>query len=94
MGSAPNHANHCGKDRLSSETIHNLRAPLTVIKAQSQMLERWVHRHTPADADVVLQRLEVIESMVARLVSDLDELREAPPAQDLPATSGDGTGEV
>lgn len=94
LGSEPNHSNHCGKDRLSSETIHNLRAPLTIIKAQAQLLERWVHRNAIADADVVLTRLEVIETMVARLVGELDELRGTPPSQQQADASENDAGET
>lgn len=61
---------------LSGETIHDLRAPLTVIKAQAQMLERWVKRNEIDEPERVLARLAVINTMIAKLVLQLDVLRQ------------------
>ena len=71
-------------DRLSATTIHDLRAALTVIKAQSQMLGRWVRRHEPTDADAALARVAVIEAMVAKLVLELDALKTTPTERTAP----------
>lgn len=78
-------------DRLSAVTIHNLRASLTVIKAQAQMVERWVRRNDVADADDILDRLQAIDGMVTRLVGDLNELRESPASTDSDAPGSDAS---
>lgn len=44
------------------------------------MLERWVYRIQIAEADAVQARLSVINAMVARLVLELDALRDGPPS--------------
>lgn len=93
LGSPQDHSSH-HDDRLSSETIHNLRLPLTVIKAQAQMLERWVSRNDVAGADGALRRLEVITSMVTRLVDELDELRDPPRDRPGPETSLNGDNRI
>ena len=81
---------HHHTDSLSAEAIHNLRAPLTVIKAQAQMLERWVRRNDIADANAVLARLLVIDGMVVRLADELDLLREPPPTDESGETADGG----
>jgi signal transduction histidine kinase len=73
---SPDHVN--APDAVTTHVIHDLHAPLTVIKAQAQMLERWVRRTEPSEADTHLVRLAVIDVMVARLVVALDALRERP----------------
>jgi signal transduction histidine kinase len=62
---------------LSDETMHALRTPLTIVRAQAQMLERWVRRTQPPEADTLLARLAVIDAMIVKLVLELDVLRES-----------------
>lgn len=79
MAPPPDHSGHTSHDALSAQTVHDLRAPLTVIKAQAGMLERWVRRNDIAGGEAALIRLSVIDAMVARLVLELDALREVDP---------------
>ncbi len=65
-------------DRLSASTLHDLRGPLTIIKGQAQLLERWVRRNDLPDADAVLFRLIIIERMVSDLAGNLDKVSQNP----------------
>lgn len=67
------------KQRLNDDTIHDLQTPLTVIKAQAQMIERWFRRNDIPDAEIVLARLSVIDAMVTRLVAEMDQRRASRP---------------
>ena len=81
-------ANRTRTHELSAATIYDLLAPLTVIKAQAQMVARWAQRNNVAEPDAVLARLAVIDTMVTRLVLELDGLREARPSQQDEAADG------
>lgn len=61
---------------LSERAIHDVLAPLTVIKGQTQMLRRWVRRSNLADGRVIVARLDRIEAMVAIIAADLDARRQ------------------
>lgn len=62
---------------LSERAVHDLLTPLTVIKAQAQMLRRWVRRSGVADGHVVAARLDRIEAMVEIMAADLNARRQA-----------------
>lgn len=78
---------------LPERAVHDLLTPLTVIKAQAQMLRRWVRRSNVADGNVVVDRLDRIEAMVAILAADLDAWRQDthpdPVVSDAPASADD-----
>jgi hypothetical protein len=77
---APADATEPGQnDTLSGPTLHALLTTTAVIHANAQLLEGWVRRTEPADAELVLARLAVITTMVWRLVLELDVLRETEP---------------
>lgn len=76
MAPTPDGTHHDSRQKLSAQTIHELRAPLTVIKAQAQMVKRWVMRNNLEDREVIQNRLDVIDAMVTRLVKEMDERRE------------------
>jgi len=61
---------------LPERAVHDLLAPLTVIKAEAQMLRRWIRRSRVADGNVGVARLDRIEVMVAIVVADLDARRQ------------------
>lgn len=69
-------------DHLSARTVHDLRAPLTVIRAQAQMLARWVNRHDPPQSDVALKRLETIDTLIMELTQQLEALHTHDPPDD------------
>jgi hypothetical protein len=79
MVSASDSGEHHRNDTLSGPTLHTLLTTTAVIHANAQLLERWVRRTDPADAELVLARLAVITTMVWRLALELDALREAEP---------------
>jgi signal transduction histidine kinase len=47
--------------------VHDLRTPLTVIKGQTQLLQRRARQCADPNNDVTLARLDVINNMVTRL---------------------------
>ena len=65
-------------DTIPEQTIHDLLVPLTIIKAQAQMLGRWAQRSGVPDSEVVLAKLTVIDAMVIRVVEELQSHQESP----------------
>jgi nitrogen-specific signal transduction histidine kinase len=63
------------KHELSAQAIYDIRAPLTVIKGQAQLVQRWIGRNDVPGAEVLLARMAVIDDMVCRLDAHLDEQR-------------------
>lgn len=63
--------------------IHELRAPLTVLKGHVQLLARTLRRGGAPDGAAVLARHAVIERVVGELTARIRELEAA--AQALPA---------
>lgn len=61
---------------LSDRACHDLLTSLTVIKAEAQMLRRWIRRSSVADGTVVVARLDRIEAMVATIAADLNARRQ------------------
>lgn len=59
----------------ASTLVHDLKAPLTVIRAQAQLLRRTLEREGDAEADGrLLGRLALIDAAVTRMAAALDEL--------------------
>ena len=76
MAESSDAADHRQNETLSAEAQRNLRTPIAVILLNAQLLERWVRRAEPADADQALTRLTVMTTMLWRGVLELDALRE------------------
>ena len=76
-------------DSLSSETIHEFGASLTVISAHAQMVRRWLQRNDVAEAAAAATRLTTIDAMVKQLCVRLNDLDE-PPAHDDAGPSRNG----
>lgn len=54
--------------------IHDLKAPLTVIKAQAQLLARQVEQLKAPGASPILERLTLIDEVATRMTAALSEL--------------------
>ena len=89
MAGPPDHSDHNCNEALSDRTIHDLRAPLTVIKAQAQMVRRWLQREDVVGAEVAVKGLAAIDAMVERMSDQLHDLDGTPP-QDERGTSRKG----
>lgn len=67
-------------DRAQGEFLaavsHDLKNPLTTIRAQAQLLRRRARRKTLTDTDQLVADLDVILSSTTRLASQLDELQD------------------
>ncbi len=67
-------------DRLQGEFLaavsHDLKNPLTTIRAQAQLLRRRAGRNAIADPAQLVEDLDVILSSATRLASQLDELQD------------------
>jgi hypothetical protein len=93
MPPSADRSDHSPHQIVSARTIHDVHASLTIIKAQAHMLRRWVHRSDVTDAAAVLARLDMIETMVSKTVSLLDErgtLTQSDPAGAESGTDPDG----
>lgn len=77
MAPSSDRSDHHTEHKLSADTIHDLQTSLTVIKGQAQLVRRWVRRSDIVDAEPALARLDVIESVVTRLVAEIDRLHQA-----------------
>lgn len=64
-------------DHLSAETLHDLRTPLTVILAQSQLVARWLRRVDHPDGKPVLARLAMVDVLIHQVSDHLQKLSEA-----------------
>lgn len=73
MSSSSDRSDHSHSRTLSARTIHDLHVSLTIIKAQAQMLRRWVLRSGVTESSAVVARLDMIETRVSQVVSDLEE---------------------
>lgn len=69
-------------EHVSPETLHALVVSLTVIRGQTQMLERQIRRDRIMYPDSALFRLAIIDTMVRRIVDQLNQL--PPPVKNPP----------
>lgn len=74
MRGPPDHDKH--RDNLSSITVHELRASLTVINAQAQMVDRWLRRTNVPEGERALERLAMIEAMASRMAERIAQLQD------------------
>ena len=65
------------QDHLSAETLHDLRTPLTVIGAQSQLVARWLRRLDHPEGAPVLARLAMVDALIHQVSEQLQTLSEA-----------------
>lgn len=63
-------------DTPAEHALHDLCAPLTVIKGQAQLLQRRVRKGADPDKEVLLARLATIDRMVAHLETVIRSLHD------------------
>lgn len=86
MDQRPKHSDPAD-DTLSESTVHDLITWLTVIKGQTQMLQRWGRMNDVQDKNAMFTRLDVIDRVVTRLASRVDGLSR--PGRDEPSKETD-----
>ncbi len=69
-------------DTLSPQSIHNLITPLTIIKGQTQLMQRRLRQMETADGERLLAGLAVIEAAATMLAAQVKLLRQSPSPDD------------
>ena len=60
---------------LSERDVHTMLTTLTLIRAQAQIVQRWLLQHNGAEAEPALDRLALLDGLVMQLVVDIDSRR-------------------
>lgn len=63
---------------MDAKTLHDLRTPLTVIRCQTQMVQRQARKGPDPDKARILASLDVIDRMVSRLCTTIATLEDTP----------------
>ncbi len=69
-------------DTLSPQSIHNLITPLTIIKGQTQLMQRRLRQMETADGERLLAGLAAIEAAATVLAAQVKLLRRSPSPDD------------